>query len=254
MIVLLYFFKFILDIFPDYATRSPPISDLMAFYKESKRRFDEDEAFKKRAYECVVLLQSKDSDHIRAWQLICDVSRKDFAKVYKRLGIKNLVERGESFYQDRMNSVVELLESKGFLEEDEGRKVMFGEKGQIPLTIVKTGGGYTYDTSDMATLQQRVFEEKADQIIYVTDLGQLTHFQSIWACGRKAGILPSGTRVDHAGFGVVLGEDKKRLKTRSGDSIRLVDLLDEGLKRAKDKLLEKERDKVREDWTVATKI
>ncbi len=103
----------------------------MSFYKESKRRFDEDEAFKKRAYECVVTLQSKDADSIKAWKQICDVSRKEFDKVYARLGIKELVERGESFYQDRMIDVVKLLESKGFLEEDEGRKIMFANKGQV---------------------------------------------------------------------------------------------------------------------------
>ena len=111
--------------------------------------------------------------------------------------------------------------------------------------MVKSDGGYTYDTSDMAALQQRIEEEKADTIIYVTDLGQATHFHIVFACARKAGILTNQTRVDHAGFGVVLGEDKKKFKTRSGDTVRLVDLLDEGLKRAKDKLIEKERDKVK---------
>jgi arginyl-tRNA synthetase len=96
----------------------------------------------------------------------------------------------------------------------------------------------------MAAIHQRIKDEKADTIIYVTDLGQGTHFQVMFACARKAGILTDRTRVEHAGFGVVLGEDKKKFKTRSGDTVRLVDLLDEGLKRAKDKLLEKERDKV----------
>jgi arginyl-tRNA synthetase len=119
------------DRFPDYSVKSPPISDLMAFYKESKKRFDEDAEFKKRAYECVVKLQSHDKDHIKAWNLICDVSRIEFEKVYARLNIKGLVERGESFYQDRMNDIVKLLESKGFLEEDEGRKIMFGIEGQV---------------------------------------------------------------------------------------------------------------------------
>ncbi len=234
------------DKFPEYASKSPPISDLVAFYKESKVRFDEDEAFKKRAYECVVLLQSKDPNHIKAWNLICDVSRAEFDKVYNRLGIKNLTERGESFYQDRMIAVVEMLKSKEMLEEDEGRKIMFGEKRDqgVPLTIVKTGGGYTYDTSDMAAVRQRVEEEKAERVIYVTDLGQFTHFQQVWSCARKADILPPNVKMEHVGFGVVLGEDKKRFKSRSGESIRLKDLLDEGVKRARDKLLEKERDKV----------
>lgn len=110
---------------------------------------------------------------------------------------------------------------------------------------MKSDGGFTYDTSDMAAIKYRIDEEKADWIIYVTDLGQATHFQTIFACARKAGILnPKIHRVDHVGFGVVLGEDKKKFKTRSGDTVRLLDLLDEGLNRCLDKLKEKERDKV----------
>merc|ERR1712130_954600 len=105
-----------------------------------------------------------------------------------------------------------------------------------------------YDTSDMAALRQRVSEEGAQWLVYVTDAGQATHFQSIFACAEKAGYNVTGdgekVRIDHVGFGVVLGEDKKKFKTRSGDTVRLVELLDEGLKRSKDKLLEKEREKV----------
>ncbi|KAJ9575529.1 hypothetical protein L9F63_007599 [Diploptera punctata] len=232
------------DKFPDYSAVSPPIGDLMVFYKESKKRFDEDPDFKQRAYNCVVKLQNMDSDYIKAWQLICDVSRKEFKKVYDRLDI-TLIERGESFYQKRMETIVEELDKKGLLEEDEGRKVMWGSKDTIPFTIVKSDGGFTYDTSDMATIKQRIGEEKADWLIYVTDAGQAIHFQILFKCAEHAGIYdPSKVRVDHVPFGVVLGEDKKKFKTRSGDTVRLVDLLDEGLKRALDKLKEKERDKV----------
>merc|ERR1711890_216650 len=120
--------------------------------------------------------------------------------------------------------------------------------GTIPLTVVKSDGGYTYDTSDMAALRQRVQEEQADWVIYVTDAGQATHFQSVFCCADRAGynFTKDGhkARIDHVGFGVVLGEDKKKFKTRSGDTVRLVDLLDEGIKRSWDKLIEKERDKV----------
>ncbi|XP_066257384.1 arginine--tRNA ligase, cytoplasmic [Euwallacea similis] len=232
------------DKFPDYLTKSPPISDLQAFYKESKKRFDEDEEFKKRAYASVVKLQSFDSNHVKAWKLICNVSRQDFQKIYDRLDIK-IVERGESFYQTHMEKIVKELANAGHLQEDDGRKVMWGDSGTIPLTIVKSDGGFTYDTSDIAAIKQRIEEEKTDWIIYVTDAGQATHFFTIFACARKAGILnPAIHRVDHVGFGVVLGEDKKKFKTRSGDTVRLLDLLEEGLKRSLDKLKEKERDKV----------
>jgi len=232
------------DEFPNYRTESPPISDLMQFYKQSKARFDNDAEFKARAYKCVVKLQAHEEDSLKAWNLICDVSRTEFQKVYDRLGV-TINERGESFYQDRMDAVVKDLKSKNHLEEDEGRKVMFAPGCDIPLTVVKSDGGYTYDTSDLAALRQRVEEEKADWVIYLTDAGQSTHFQSVFACAKKAGYYdPSKVRLDHVGFGVVLGEDKKKFKTRSGDTVRLVELLDEGLKRSLDKLKEKEREKV----------
>ncbi|KAJ7997060.1 hypothetical protein DPEC_G00225000 [Dallia pectoralis] len=232
------------DKFPNYLTVSPPIVDLQAFYKESKKRFDVDEDFKKRAYQCVVKLQSKDPAFIKGWHLICDVSRNEFQKVYNCLDIQ-IIERGESFYQDMMTAVVQEFEAKGLVEMDEGRKIVFAPGQQIPLTVVKSDGGYTYDTSDLAALRQRLFEEKADIIIYVTDSGQSTHFQVVFAAAQLIGWYdPKVTRVEHAGFGVVLGEDKKKFKTRSGDTVRLMDLLDEGLKRAMDKLKEKERDKV----------
>jgi len=227
------------DKFPNYKTESPPIGDLMSFYKQSKARFDSDEQFKSRAYACVVKLQAHEEDYLKAWNLICDVSRTEFQKVYDRLDIR-IKERGESFYQDRMVAVVADLKSKDMLEEDDGRKVMFGPGAQIPLTVVKSDGGFTYDTSDMAALRQRVEEEKAEWLVYVTDLGQETHFQSVFACADRAGYT-QGVRVDHVGFGVVLGEDKKKFKTRSGDTVRLVELLDEGLKRSREKLVEKER-------------
>ncbi|XP_068958508.1 arginine--tRNA ligase, cytoplasmic isoform X2 [Petaurus breviceps papuanus] len=232
------------DKFPDYVTVSPPIGDLQAFYKESKKRFDTEEEFKKRAYQCVVQLQSKMPDITKAWNLICDVSRQEFKKIYEALDI-SLIERGESFYQDRMADVVREFEERGFVQVDDGRKIVFVPECSIPLTIVKSDGGYTYDTSDLAAIKQRLMEEKGDILIYVVDNGQALHFQAIFAAAQMIGWYdPTVTRVSHAGFGVVLGEDKKKFKTRSGDTVRLIDLLEEGLKRSMDKLKEKERDKV----------
>lgn len=209
------------DKFPDFAKVSPPISDLQAFYKESKTRFDSDEEFKKRAYNRVVKLQSGDATTVKAWTLICDVSRKEFQKIYDRLDVK-IIERGESFYQSRMESIVKELTAAGYLEEDEGRKIMWGivdhGDNDIPLTVVKSDGGFTYDTSDLATIKQRIEEEKGEWIIYVTDSGQYTHFKTIFQCAERLGILDQSIhRVDHVGFGVVLGEDGKKFKTRSGD-------------------------------------
>ncbi|XP_069826779.1 arginine--tRNA ligase, cytoplasmic isoform X2 [Dendropsophus ebraccatus] len=232
------------DKFPNYLSVSPPIGDLQSFYKESKKRFDEEEEFKKRAYQCVVQLQSKRPDIIKAWNLICDVSRKEFQKIYDCLDIR-IIDRGESYYQDKMIAVVKEYEEKGLVEVDEGRKVVFPPGCSIPLTIEKSDGGFTYDTSDLAAIKQRLFEEKADIIIYVVDSGQGIHLQNVYAAAQMIGWYdPKVTRVEHAGFGVVLGEDKKKFKTRSGDTVRLIDLLEEGLKRSMDKLKDKERDKV----------
>ncbi|XP_076319438.1 arginine--tRNA ligase-like protein isoform X2 [Tachypleus tridentatus] len=235
------------DKFPNFDKESPPIADLQAFYKDSKIRFDTDPEFKKKAYSCVVKLQNHEPSFITAWKMICDVSRKEFSKIYEKLDI-TITERGESFYQELMNEVVEELEAKGFLEEDEGRMVMFAEGQSVPLTVVKSDGGYTYDTSDLAALKHRIFQEKADWLIYVTDSGQSQHFQTIFGCGERAGwVVRSKLRIDHAGFGVVLGEDKKKFKTRSGDTIKLSDLLEEGLQRSLQKLKEKDRDKMLDD-------
>lgn len=229
------------DEFPNFTTESLPIHDLQAFYKASKVRFDADEEFKARAYAEVVKLQGGDADVIRAWQLICDVSRQEFDRLYQALGV-TLQERGESYYNNLMPEMVQELERKGCLREEDGRKLMFIPGQQIPLTVVKSDGGYTYDTSDLAALQQRVLEEKGDWLIYVVDSGQALHFQAVFAGGQLAGWYdPSKVRVDHVGFGVVLGENKKRLKTRSGESVRLADLLEEGLERSMKRLVEKDR-------------
>jgi arginyl-tRNA synthetase len=229
----------------DYSKFTAEISNLQSFYKEAKKRFDEDEEFKKRAYETVVLLQSKQPKAMEAWRHICDISRREFNVIYQRLGIENLVERGESFYHDYMKEVVKDLEDRRLLVEDEGRKIIWpnekNPKNDIPLTIVKSDGGYTYDTSDLAAVRQRVSEENGTRIIYVADNGQAVHFQSVFAVARRVGYANDNVKLEHVGFGLVLGEDRKKFKTRSGDTVKLADLLDEGLQRSMDKLIEKKR-------------
>lgn len=231
------------DQFPNFRNESPPIDDLQVFYKGSKERFDTDEAFKKRAYASVVKLQGGDEASLKAWNLICDVSRREFQVIYDRLDV-SIVERGESFYQSRMEAIVGELKAKQLLEEDEGRLIMWGATRDtgIPLTVVKSDGGFTYDTSDMAAIKQRLEEERADWLIYITDSGQATHFFTIFDCAVRLGVLDLAKhRVDHASFGVVLGEDGKKFKTRSGDTVKLSELLDEGVRRAEQKLQEKNR-------------
>lgn len=199
----------LMDKYPDYQSTPPPIANLQVFYKESKKRFDEEPEFKKKAYETTVRLQSKEPEMIQAWQLICDISRKEFAEVYQILNINNqLTERGESFYHDRMQSVVADLIERNLLVEEEGRKVLYPTDSSLPpLTIVKSDGGYTYDTSDMAAIRQRVTEEKATRIVYTVDIGQSVHFKTLFDCARIAGYYdPVKTRVEHLSFGLVLGK------------------------------------------------
>ncbi|KAF8358511.1 rars-1 [Pristionchus pacificus] len=231
------------DRFPNFQKETPAIGDLQSFYKESKKRFDEDAEFKKRAYECVVKLQSSQPEFIKAWNDICDVSRKSNNEVYDKLDIK-LNERGESYYHNRMEAIVEELKTRSFLREEEGRHLMFPTGCDIPLTVVKSDGGFTYDTSDLAALKNRLFEENGDWLIYVVDAGQSLHFETIFSAGRDLGWYDEAVkRVEHVGFGLVLGEDKKKFKTRSGETVRLKDLLDEGVRRSEEKLKEKCRDR-----------
>ena len=142
----------------------------------------------------------------------------------------------------------------GLLKVDEGRKVMFVPGEKVPLTVQKSDGGFTYDTSDIAAAKHRAGEERGDWLIYVVDSGQSLHLESAFKAARLAGYVPDSTRIDHVGFGVVLGEDKKKFKTRSGDTVRLIDLLDEGLERALARLKEKEREKVRRKHTTQDRV
>lgn len=119
------------------------------------------------------------------------------------------MERGESFYQSRMVDLVKELDQRGVIKEEEGRKLLFTSENDVPLTIVKSDGGNTYDTSDIAAIKQRLHEENADWLIYVVDAGQGLHFQVIYAAARELGYYdPKVKRVEHVGFGLVLGEDK----------------------------------------------
>lgn len=129
----------------------------------------------------------------------------------------------------------------GLARVEEGRTIVFAEGISVPLTIQKSNGAFTYDTSDMAAIRHRAVEEKHDWLIYVVDSGQALHFKTIFSVARQAGYCPDSTRVDHVGFGVVLGEDKKKFKTRKGDTVRLVDLLNEGVQRARQRLIDTNR-------------
>lgn len=228
------------EVYPDALDTADALDlgDLVTFYKQAKQRFDQDPAFQTAAREEVVQLQQGDPTSTRAWQLLCDQSRREFEKIYQTLDIC-LQERGESFYNPFLATVVADLETLGLLVVDQGAKVVFLEgftnkEGQPqPLIIQKSDGGYNYATTDLAALRYRINQDGADWLIYVTDVGQSSHFAQVFQVARRAGWLPEQIQVEHVPFGLVLGEGGKRLKTRSGDTIRLKDLLDEAVLRAK---------------------
>ena len=210
------------------------IGDLVDFYKKAKIRFDADEAFKETARQEVVKLQSGEEDSRHAWQLLCDQSRREFQLIYDQLDIK-IIERGESFYNPLLPGVVEDLAVQGLLTEDAGAQCVFLEgftnkAGEpLPLIVQKSDGGYNYATTDLAALKYRLQKDSADRIIYVTDAGQANHFAQVFQVAKRAGLLPENIEVVHVPFGLVKGEDGKKLKTRSGDTVKLRELLDEAV-------------------------
>lgn len=228
------------------------LSDLMRLYRESKVRFDADPVFRKAAQLEVVKLQGGDQEALHIWNIICDVSERAYQEIYSLLDVSIQV-RGESFYNSMLPLIVQELEQKGLITISDGAKCIFvegfsnREGNPLPLMVQKSDGGYTYDTTDLAAIAQRVREEKADRIIYVTDSGQATHFQMIFATAARAGILdPHFVRVDHVPFGLVLGPDGKKFKTRSGETERLIDLLQKAIAQAEALLRTKNP-----DWTDA---
>jgi len=231
-------------VFPDYATKPPPIGDLQSFYREAKRVFDEDEEFKKVAHQEVVRLQGGDGASRHAWRQICEVSRVEFERVYSRLGV-TLDEVGESFYNEYIPAVIAHLEEVGLVEDSDGAKVIFppGTKHTQPLIVQKGDGGFGYDSTDMAAIWYRLLELQADWVIYVTDAGQAPHFELVFAAAHAAGFV-GDKRLDHCPFGLVCGTDGKKFKTRSGDVTRLVDLLDEAVDRMENTLRERWDDEV----------
>ena len=225
------------------------LTALVQFYKNAKKMFDEDAEFKKESQLQVVALQAGDSDALNAWGVICEISRKAYQEIYDLLDIRDLKEQGESFYNPFLADIVADLEQKGLIEISDGAKCLFlagyvNREGEpLPFMLQKSDGGYNYATTDMAAIRHRIQEEHANRIIYVTDAGQATHFAMLFAAATKAGYLDtSKVRVDHVPFGLVLGPDGKKFKTRSGETERLIDLLTAAIDKAEQILVERNQD------------
>ncbi|NER34390.1 MAG: arginine--tRNA ligase [Oscillatoria sp. SIO1A7] len=232
------------------------LGDLVQFYKKAKKRFDEDGDFKERSRQEVVQLQAGAEDSRRAWQLLCEQSRREFQVIYYLLDIE-ITERGESFYNPFLPAVVEDLAKLGLLEEDGGAGCVFLEgftnkAGEPqPLIVQKSNGGYNYATTDLAALRYRIGSEEAQRIIYITDIGQSSHFAQVFQVARRAGWITEDVDTIHVPFGLVLGSGGTKLKTREGDTVRLRDLLDEAIARARSDLearLEEEKRQETEEF------
>lgn len=223
------------------------LSTLMQWYRESKKRFDDDPLFKKLSQQKVVELQRGDVAVLHAWRIICEISQRSYQQIYNLLDV-HLTRRGESFYNPFLPHIVQDLEKRGLVTLSEGAKCIFLEGFAIPMIIQKSDGGYNYETTDMAALRHRIEQEHAERVIYVTDAGQSLHFQMVFAAAKKAHYLdPAKVRVDHVPFGVVLGPDGKKFKTRSGDTEKLIDLLLEAIAHAKRILQERKPDASEEE-------
>lgn len=228
----------------------PHLEDLMQWYKDAKKEFDLSPSFKKRAQEEVVKLQQGEESSVLIWKKICQISMKAFHEIYARLRV-HLEERGESFYSPYLQEVVQDFEKKGLLSVDNGAKCVYlegftnKEGERLPLIIQKGDGGFNYATTDLAGFRYRVFHDKADRIVIVTDSGQSLHFKMVYEAACKVGYIdPEKTRFDHVPFGLVLAPDGKKFKTREGETERLSDLLDEAVLHAKNLLQDREIDNI----------
>jgi len=221
-------------------TDQESLADLTAFYQAARVRFDSDPDFKRRAQLRVVALQAGDERTLQLWRRLVAVSEQYFLNVYDLLGV-TLTSRdftGESFYNDQLPGVVAELEAKGLVRISDGALCAFpegftGREGEpLPLIVRKSDGGFGYAATDLAALRYRVQQLGASRLLYVVGSPQREHFQMVYAVARAAGWLPDGVSVEHVAFGSILGPDGRALKTRAGDLIKLVDLLEEGIERA----------------------
>ena len=210
------------------------LADLDAFYKAAKQRFDAEPAFADESRAMVVKLQGGDPAAVGLWQRIVDETRRHFEEMYGRMNVTVTrdAERGESFYNPLLGDVVRELKDAGVAEVSDGATVVWVKGFEAPLIVQKTGGGFGYAATDLAAVRFRVRELKGEWLIYVTDARQAQHFTQWFDVARRAGWVTPETRLDHVTFGAILGEDGKPIKTKSGESVKLKDVLDEAEQRA----------------------
>ena len=212
------------------------LRDLEQFYKDAKGRFDADEAFADKSREYVVKLQGGDIHCLRLWENFIDKSLGHCEEVYSRLGVKLQREdvKAESSYNDDLAKVIEELEEKGLLQESRGAKCVFIDDEPNPLIVRKSDGGYLYATTDLAAVRFRARELGAKRISYVVDARQANHFKQVFEVARRAGFAGEDVLLEHISFGMMLDKSGKPFKTRDGGTVKLIELLEEAVSRAKE--------------------
>ncbi|WP_406665204.1 arginine--tRNA ligase [Gallaecimonas sp. GXIMD1310] len=216
------------------------LADLEVFYRAAKQCFDEDPAFAVRARELVVKLQGGDPQCLAMWREFNEISLSHCLDIYNKLNVSLTRDdvMGESAYNDDLAQVVADLDAKGLLTEDQGAKCVFldefkGKDGSIlPIIIQKADGGYLYATTDLAAMRYRNNVLKADRALYFVDQRQALHFRQVFALAHKAGFVGDELSLEHMGFGTMNGEDGKPFKTRTGGTVKLIDLLVEAEEKA----------------------
>jgi arginyl-tRNA synthetase len=237
----------IIDLGEESALSELSATDLTTLYRESRAKFDASEEFQVRAQARVTKLQGGDLETLRLWKVLVDQSAIEFQRVYARLGVLLTVNDivGESFYNPMLPAVLRDLDTLGVLSESDGAKVVVpggfsGRDGtELPLIVQNSKGGANYATTDLATVRDRVDRLNATWLIYVVGAPQSQHLAMVWKVAENAGWIKPPARCIHVAFGSVLGNDRKMLRTRAGESLKLSELLDEALERAGEKLLEK---------------
>jgi arginyl-tRNA synthetase len=226
------------------------LADLEGFYREAKKHYDEDEAFAERARSYVVKLQGGDEYFREMWRKLVDITMSQNQLTYNRLNVTLTRDdvMGESLYNPMLPGIVEDLKAKGLAVESEGATVVFldeykNKEGEpMGVIIRKKDGGYLYTTTDIACAKYRYETLHADRVLYYIDSRQHQHLMQAWTIVRKAGYVPDSVPLEHHMFGMMLGKDGKPFKTRAGGTVKLSDLLDEALERARRLVAEKNPD------------
>jgi len=220
-----------------------PIAELVRIYKETNERSTKDPSVREACRQELVKMQSGDAENLSIWKQCVDLSMGDFERAYELLDIHYDIQRGESFYNDRLPGVVERLLKSGIAEISEGAVCVFfrdiPELADKPCIIRKRDGGYNYATTDVATIDYRINDLKANTIWIVTGAPQILHFKQIFEIARREGYKADFRHITH---GSILGENRKLMKTRSGENVPLRDLLDEACERARKIVEEKNPD------------